>query len=601
MPSYTSVDVMAACSYAIDEILYSFLDPTKLETLNRTVVIPEASKHNREVASQAIDNLLLDFTSDSAAAKGPVALSPPSPVRASNDENTPSAANIPTSPSPPTQPRSPPHLSKHAPTRRKFRAVPMPPEDSSATDTGPRSRFLRDREAKKKSEAIAAKKAKLRVRRLKKEKRAREAERRAKVEAEQEAALKLLEEENARRRQAVMAERAANERRDAERRAREERMEERGRKREERARAVAKRRRSRDSAAGSEASRSTSRTRASARGAKRPLYERMAAKANEREERREAAKRRRALEERKRKVAAVDRDHERRVDERLRERRDRDDKRRPNRGASRRPPASRSPDRRADGDLRRERHRAEGARRVMERTQGGKLTRAQRMILKEREERASAVAEAERRKKEARQRKMEYAERVRAAHAGANPRPRRSIETASDYGAKRSPRISDDGAVSLPAIPPQHRGEQSPRVRKGSRGLTEDRIRANRQREARVRAKNQQRAARRGRDDRGQGRGGRIKKHAGYEVTREALEIYDKEERRMAQMRERQALIDQRRRQLEERTGTFRREPAVEEDGWLEDVMDVDEGEAERFASMYAGGSLASRFKALRG
>jgi ATP-dependent RNA helicase DDX46/PRP5 len=78
-----------------------------------------------------------------------------------------------------------------------------------------------------------------------------------------------------------------------------------------------------------------------------------------------------------------------------------------------------SQERDARVQLRRERERAEKSKRIMEKTNGGGrgLTRAQKQLLREKEEKAAAEASAAEQKRANMQRKLDYAERVRANHS----------------------------------------------------------------------------------------------------------------------------------------------------------------------------------------
>jgi hypothetical protein len=245
------------------------------------------------------------------------------------------------------------------------------------------------------------------------------------------------------------------------------------------------------------------------------------------------------------------------------------------------------------------------------------------------------------------------------------------VETASEQGGRRrrrsSPRASDDGAISLPAIPQGRRAAPS-----GGGRQTEEQIKLNRYKEAKARANNQQQAVRRqrqareseergrrrevedeenrararrrsaarrqqergreedeyggreGREGRGAGGRGRDRGRDGsrdrgdgrrrsrdrgggggggenYEITEEALEIYQQEERRMTKLRERATALDARRRQIEERVSTKPRSRGSENE-WLESVAVEDEEETAKMSQMYAkNSSLAARFAAMRG
>jgi len=58
------------------------------------------------------------------------------------------------------------------------------------------------------------------------------------------------------------------------------------------------------------------------------------------------------------------------------------------------------------------------------------------------------------------EKKRDYSERIRLGGVGGRGARSRVVETASDVGFRQSPRVSDDGAISLPAIPARRRGSK---------------------------------------------------------------------------------------------------------------------------------------------
>ena len=133
------------------------------------------------------------------------------------------------------------------------------------------------------------------------------------------------------------------------------------------------------------------------------------------------------------------------------------------------------------------------------------------------------------------------------------------VETASDIGFRQSPRVSDDGAISLPAI------------RVGAGGGKRD-------------------------------GGGSVWKNAPVRegITSEMLTAHERDERIAAERRERSLDVVRRRKELSALTARVAMREPKGEDGWLEEVMVEDEEDA-RLESMYRHSSLASRFNQIKG
>ena len=254
-------------------------------------------------------------------------------------------------------------------------------------------------------------------------------------------------------------------------------------------------------------------------------------------------------------------------------------------------------------------------------------------ILQDKEEEVSAAAASHARVRSNLARKRQYSERLRAARLGGLPRyrGRRSFvkaggreETASDVGYRRSPRASEDGAISLPAIPNAGgRGRDdkyvSPRVGRGRGGkMTEEQIRENRFREAKIKANERQKAVRRRREEEREERNRQRERQREVQrrreqeernsewdngmipLTEEAVMVYEREEKRAREMRERTDNIARRRRTLEARSGIRKEVASGGEDGWLEDVAKEDRQETKALSDMYMKSELADRFRALR-
>ncbi|GMH87057.1 hypothetical protein TL16_g10736 [Triparma laevis f. inornata] len=496
------------------------------------------------------------------------------------------------------------------------------------------SRYLREREDKKKEEEDLARKAKKRIARMKREKKERELRRKMELEEQQRQMLATLEKEaRLRKQQQADAERVMEEEKEARARRlqqREERVKARGRSKERdnssNPNPNPNRRRSRDSV-DSQSSRGQNRGMGGPLvppkpKPKPPLFQRMREKADARIQAQVERKNKRALAERRKlnQAGGVDRiknfasdyderlaERKRKTEERLRRQKAKrqdgigERRRRKGNGVKSGWNAGNSPES-ASSAVERERNRAEAGRRVMERANGnGRLTRAQRAIVHEKEQRAAKKATEIKRKRENLDRKKKYAERLRNIHnpdsqyqpkkargrGGPSGRSAVPVETSSDIGYRNSPRVSDDGVISLPAIPVR-RGASNNGVspRGGGRALkmTEEQIRNNRFREAKIKANEQQKA------------------------------VYEREERRMEEMRMRTSAIALRRQQMDNGMGGRmdnggmggtprgggRRPVSREEEEWLERVAVEDERETEQMASMYRKSKLAERFKAMQ-